>query len=182
MITCVALFRGINVGGHHRLPMADLVSLLTDLGLYDVRTYIQSGNAVFRGPPEEPAALAARIATAVDVHHGFSPALVILSRDDLEAAMAANPYPEATAEPRTLHLTFLDAPPPAPDLAALEEVRAASERFRLLGRVFYLHAPDGIGRSRLAARIERALGVAGTARNWRTVAALATLVCEVDGA
>ena len=81
----------------------------------------------------------------------------------------SNPFPEAESEPKTLHLYFLFSPPERPDLDALERIKGDRERFVLSEGVFYLHAPDGIGRSRLAANAEKLLGVPATARNWRTI-------------
>lgn len=170
MSTWVALLRGINVGGNNPLPMADLTAVLQGLGLSDVRTYIQSGNAVFRGPKAAGPALAERISEAIAARQGFRPDILVLSGEELEQAAAANPFPEAEAEPKALHLFFLAQAPLTPDLAALNGCKADSERFALRESVFYLHAPDGIGRSKLAARVERCLGVATTARNWRSVA------------
>ena len=92
------------------------------------------------------------------------------------------PVPDtAAAAPATLHLGFLDAPPPQPDLAKLARLRQASERFQLLDRVFYLHAPEGVGRSKLAAGAEKALGVPMTDRNWRTVEKIWALAGKAAG-
>jgi uncharacterized protein (DUF1697 family) len=174
--TYIALFRGINVGGSTTLPMKDLRVLLENLGSHDVKTYIQSGNAVFRHEAESAAGLSERIRAAIEKSHGFETKVLVLELADVEQAMASNPFPEAESEPRSLHLCFLASVPQDPDLDTLESVRRDSERFQLVDRVFYLHAPDGIGRSRLAARVEKSLGVAATARNWRTVCKIAAMV------
>jgi len=87
----------------------------------------------------------------------------------MEKAMASNPFPAAESEPKTLHLYFLASAPQNPDLKMLDSLKKADEQFKLIDNVFYLHTPDGIGRSKLAERAEKALGVAATARNWRTV-------------
>ena len=175
MKTWILLLRGINVGGENKLPMKDLREHMASLDLEDVQTYIQSGNAVFRASDETVAGLPERLASAIDKHHGFSPQMLILSRDEWEAAMDANPFPEAQAEPKTLHLFFLASAPEAPDLEALERLQVPSERFHLTDDVFYLNAPDGIGRSKLVTRIGKCLGVEMTARNWRTVETLSEL-------
>lgn len=169
MTLWIALLRGVNVGGRNRLPMGDLVSVLESLGLEDVQTYIQSGNVVFRSPGEVSPALAEDVARAIEDRHGFRPRVHLLDGGRLEEAVESNPFPEAASEPRTLHLFFLSSPPDTPDIESLTEKRSPSERFHLDGDVFYLHTPDGIGRSRLAANVERHLGVSATARNWRTV-------------
>lgn len=175
MTILIALLRGINIGGHHKLPMKALAATLEDLGLREARTYLQSGNVVFRSNTKDRAALAAKITAAIAAQHGFAPQVLLLDAEALREAMANNPYPEAEATPACLSLLFLAEVPPHPDLKALEALRASSERFRLVGKVFYLHAPDGFGRSRLAANTERLLGVPATGRNWNTVCKLAEM-------
>lgn len=172
----IALFRGINVGGNHILPMQELREVLENLGLKNVQTYIQSGNVVFDSDEEDLRALSESISKAVSKSHGFEPNVMILSREEFQQAMRQNPFPEAEADPKTLHLSFLKAQPEDPDLAWMESVKAEREEFELKGRVFYLHAPDGIGRSKLAAKAEKLLGVPGTARNWRTVSKIAEMI------
>ena len=169
--TWIALFRGINVMGRNKLPMKDLAQLLRRLKFKDVRTYIQSGNAVFASAGSA-ASLAARIGAAVERQFGFRPYVVLLDARDVARAVARNPFPEGEAVPTSLHLWFLEARPAAAGPAALEACRAASERFALRGKVLYLHAPEGFGISKLAARAERSLCTRGTARNWRTVTTL----------
>lgn len=171
----IALLRGINVGGRNRLPMDELVTVLQGMGLSEIATHLQSGNAVFRSGAADPESLARDIAAAIEASHGFAPQVLLLGAEQLEAALGANPFPEAEDDPSSLHLFFLAASPTDPDLDRLESLRTTSERFELEDRVLYLHAPDGIGRSRLAAGVERALGVPVTARNWRT----ATRVMEL---
>ena len=169
MKTYVALFRGINVGGHNRLAMKDLVAALESVGAQDVATYIQSGNAVFRSEETDASSLSDRIRAEIRDRHGFEPQVLLLGSGEMEKAIRSNPFPEAESEPRTLHLYFLAATPERPDLDGLEEIQGKRERFFLGEGVFFLHAPDGIGRSGLAANAERLLGVPATARNWRTV-------------
>lgn len=176
METWIALFRGINVGGNNILPMAKLKSDLASLGLENIRTYIQSGNVVFDTAGETASSLVESIAQQIEEHHGFRPRILILKREDLQAAVASNPFPEAILDPKTLHFSFLAEPATDPNMQALDDVKTSTERYELIDRVFYLHAPDGIGRSKLAAKVEKALGVAATARNYRTVDKLVSMV------
>jgi uncharacterized protein (DUF1697 family) len=169
MKTYIALFRGINVGGTNVLPMKDLVALLENIGSQNVKTYIQSGNAVFQSEEENASLLSNKIRAAIKKSHGFEPQVLLLEPEDVDRAIESNPFPEAESEPKTLHVHFLASMPKNPDLGALESIKNDRERFALRDRVFYLHAPDGIGRSKLAANAEKLLGVALTARNWRTV-------------
>lgn len=173
MPTLIALLRGINVGGNNKLPMKALAALLADMGLREVQTYIQSGNVVFRCDTNNRGALAAQISAAIEAQHGFAPQVLLLDAVELREAMAGNPYPEAEATPALLSVYFLGETPRHADLEGLASLKSASERFTLAGKVFYLHAPEGVGRSKLAARAEKLLGVPATARNWSTVCKLA---------
>jgi uncharacterized protein (DUF1697 family) len=175
MAAWIALVRGINVGGNRRLPMQHLASILTGLGARDVRTYIQSGNAVFDASTDDAAAIASRASGAIEAELGFGPHVLVRSAADVARAVERNPFPAAAEQPTTLHVFFLDEPPPSPDLPGLEALRGEGEAFVLDGSVLYFHAPGGLGRSKLAARAERLLGVPATARNWATVTALVDL-------
>jgi len=169
MKTYIALFRGINVGGHNVLPMKDLVALLEDIGSQSVKTYIQSGNTVFQNEEESALLLSDKIRAAIKKSHGFEPQVLLLELEEMERAVGSNPFPQAESEPKTLHVHFLASMPKHPDFDALEGIKSDRERFALKDGVFYLHAPDGIGRSKLAANAEKLLGVSMTGRNWRTV-------------
>jgi uncharacterized protein (DUF1697 family) len=165
----VALFRGINVGGNGSLPMKELVAALEEIGARKVRTYIQSGNAVFESTEKNVARLSKKLSAEVMRRRGFEPHVHILALEALAKAVAENPFPEAVSAPASLHLGFLASPPKSPNLEKLASLRKESERFQLTESVFYLHAPEGVGRSKLAASSERLLGVPMTDRNWRTV-------------
>lgn len=169
MATAIAFIRGINVGGRTKLPMKDLVGTLERVGIRGAVTYIQSGNVAFRCSKVQTAELSRRISSAIQGDYGFQPAVIVLSIQEVEHAIATNPYPEGQKDPGSLHLFFLGEAPAAPDLDALQATAAPSERFTLHRRIFYLHAPDGIAQSKLAANVEKHLGVTTTARNWRTV-------------
>jgi uncharacterized protein (DUF1697 family) len=177
MKTWIALFRGINVMGAHLVPMKELAELLRAQGLVDVRTYVQSGNVVFRasGGPES---LSERIGAVVLQARGFRPRIVVLQSDELERAAEANPFPDAVADPKSLHLFFLSERPTGADVPALDRLRVGREAFALRDSVFYLHTPDGFGVSRLAKSAERHIRVDATARNWNTVQKLIALARE----
>jgi len=170
--TWIALFRGINVMGSNRLPMRDLASLLQRAGLADVRTYIQSGNAVFRSATGSAKSLAKRIGRTVHEETGFEPKIMILNATQLESAAINNPFPEAASQPQTLHLFFLSEVPLRADLASLNRLRSGNEAFALREKVLYLHTPDGFAISKLAKSAERHIHVDATARNWNTVTRL----------
>ena len=168
MNTWIALLRGINVGGRNRLPMTELVAVLEGIGCEGVKTYIQSGNVVFSRSGFTAPQLAEKIGTAVLNSHGFEPKVCLLTVAELENALAVNPFPGAEDNPKSLHLFFLAETPESPNRESFDAIKADSEDYALVAKVFYLHAPDGIGRSKLAAKAEKLLGVDATGRNWRT--------------
>lgn len=169
MHTYIALFRGINVGGKNSLPMKDLASIFESLGASNVKTYIQSGNVVFQSASQDISSFSERLGIGVRERYGFKPYLLVISLSEVEAAITNNPFPEAESEPSSLHLGFLAFAPENLDLKKLESSKKDSERFCLIGNIFYLHAPEGVGRSKLAASSEKLLGVPMTDRNWNTV-------------
>ncbi|MGW1769516.1 DUF1697 domain-containing protein [Streptomyces sp. NPDC002073] len=173
-----ALLRGINVGGNKKVPMAELRTLLEGLGHQDVVTYLQSGNAVFAAPEQDPAGLARALEQAIEGHFGFSVACLVVDGDYLAAVAADCPYPAAELEGKQLHATFLSEQPAAGRLDGVDPARFAPEDYRLGDRVLYLYAPDGLGRSKLAEALARPAllkGIDTTTRNWNTVAKLVEL-------
>ena len=169
METYIALLRGINVGGKNKIKMAELAKVLESIGLENIKTYIQSGNAVFKSGVENPIELARRISAGIEKSHGFYPKTLVLGLKGFEKAIENNPFTEAEGEPKALHFYFLEQEAPNPNFEELESIKLESESYKLVEKVFYLHAPEGIGRSKLAASVEKVLGVAVTARNWRSV-------------
>ena len=174
----IALFRGINVGKTRSLPMKDLVRILEGMAYSDIRTYIQSGNVVFRSAKKCSRKESDGISSAVEAEFGFRPDVTLLEKSDLDSAVERNPFP--TDEGKFLHFFFLESEPAEPDIEALETIKTKSEEFRLDGRVFYLYTPDGFGRSKLAQRVERKLGVSVTARNLNTVRKLLEMAKASD--
>jgi uncharacterized protein (DUF1697 family) len=176
MPTWIALLRGINVGGRNKLSMTVLKSVFEATGCSSVRTYIQSGNVVFQHQATSAEDLSERLATAIEGQIGFRPVILLLDETEFRTAVSNNPFVDAVSAPQTLHFFFLDSAPTAPDLDAIAALATSTERYHLIGNVFYLHAPDGIGRSKLAASAERKLRTPATARNYNTVLALAEML------
>jgi uncharacterized protein (DUF1697 family) len=172
MATWIVLIRGINVAGRNLVSMKELVADLEEAGFGEVRTYLQSGNVVLDSRLKSGAAVAQRVAETIETRSGFRPAVMVLDGKGLARIVKENPFPAATAEPKSLHVFFLDEPAPALDRAGIERLRIPSEAWQLTPRACYLHTPEGFGTSKLAARLEKLLGVPATARNWRTVKAL----------
>lgn len=169
MKTWILLFRGINVGGRNLLPMKELVTRLQAMGFEDVRSYIQSGNVVLCSksrPAEE-------IAEMIESDFGFRPELLVLDQEEFASAVSHNPWP--TAEGKTVHFYFC-ASRPELDTAKVAKYQADSEHYTLQDRVLYLHAPEGIGRSKLVANMESCLGVSATGRNLNTINKLMAMI------
>ncbi|MAS93158.1 MAG: hypothetical protein CMO55_08170 [Verrucomicrobiales bacterium] len=178
MNSYVALLRGINVGGRNSLPMKVLVSILEEMDAQNVQTYIQSGNIVFQSSKTGIQRIAEDLGNAIESTRGFRPGIQIWSREDFLHVKKGNPYPQTEEDRKSVHLFYLESEPVNPDFEKLEKLCAETEKFELKGKALYLFAPEGIGKSKFAARVEAALGVSATARNWRTVTKLADMISE----
>lgn len=172
----IALLRGINVGGHNRVPMAELRTLCEELGWTGVRTYIASGNVVF-GAAADPPALESELESAIEDRFGLSVAVIVRDAEAWHAYAEANPFPVASGnEPNRVALVLAKSPPLAGAAPGLRERAADGERVERVGDVLWVHFPQGAGRSRLSpSAMERLVGSPVTARNWRTVRKLAEL-------
>jgi uncharacterized protein (DUF1697 family) len=180
--THVALLRGINVGGRNRVAMTDLRRVVASLSHTDVATYIQSGNVVFTSPETDTAAIAAALERAIAESLGVRPKVVVLSCDELRHVVTGNPWPDE-ANPKCLHAAFTNEQIGPNQLATIAAAaqratdKGSRDEATVVGRTLFLHTPDGLGRSELAAQLARAggpLAAAGSAtvRNWATVTTL----------
>jgi len=173
----IALIRGINVGGHKKVKMADVKALCETMGLRDVRTHLQSGNVVFRTAKTDRARLAKDLESALSV----DAKIILRTADELRAAVAANPMPEeAQRGPSRFIVVFLSEKPSAAAMQSLRDAYSGPEKMQLHGAELYIEYDAGMGTSKLNnALIERKLGVSGTARNWNTVTRLAEMAEEL---
>jgi uncharacterized protein (DUF1697 family) len=172
-----ALLRGVNVGGK-RVPMAELRTLMEGLGHGGVRTYLQSGNAVFTSDEGDEEQLAADLERALRKHFGFPVDCLVRTGDYLRAVMDACPFPAESLTGKQLHATYFSAPVDAARFAALDQRAFLPEEFRLGDRVLYLYVPNGLGRSPLAEALGKPAitkGLVATSRNWNTVTTLVEL-------
>jgi uncharacterized protein (DUF1697 family) len=171
METWIALLRGINVGGKHIVPMKELVKLLEANGFFNVKTYIQSGNVVFQSLTKPKH----QIGQLMEHKFGFKPVVFILSTADFKKSVANNPFQSDNG--KAIHFFFLEEVPELIDYELLDSLKAESEEYKLVENVFYLHAPDGIGRSKLVEKIGKAFpGVTMTARNLNTINKLIEMI------
>jgi uncharacterized protein (DUF1697 family) len=172
------MLRGINVGGHHKVPMSDLRQLYGELGMSDVATYIQSGNVVFSSARDDEKGLASELEHAMRKAFGFDVPVVLRAAGDLTSAVRSNPFVDGGVDASVMSVGFLDAVPEQARVRALGDDPLATpppggDEFYIRGREVYLHHPNGYGRSKLTnGFFDRRLGTMMTVRNWRTVLTL----------
>jgi len=176
--TYVTLLRAVNVGKTW-VPMEELRELFGTLGFQDVRTYIQSGNVVFKTGASR-SKCAAAIGKALGERLPTPIQFILKSSDELAAIVAANPFvSEPSIDPAKLHATFLSAAPAKTAWEKLSAIRAGDDRFHACGSEIFLHCPNGYGNTKLSNQtIERALAVPATTRNWKTVNKLLEMALE----
>jgi uncharacterized protein (DUF1697 family) len=172
-----ALLRGINVGGRQKVPMSDLRELLAGLGLAEVSTYLQSGNAVFSCDQRPHDELAEVIKAGVAARTGISCAVLIRTGAELAGVLDRTPL----AAPHTPSRYFVAYLSGEPDQARAEAVLTQSfepDQIWISGREAYLWCPSMPDSKLTNAFIERQLGVTATARNWNTAQKLAELTAS----
>ncbi|HMC97679.1 MAG TPA: DUF1697 domain-containing protein [Flavobacteriales bacterium] len=171
MSTYITILRGINVSGARKLPMAELRALLEKMKCARVRTYIQSGNAVFEIARLDPLAFAKQVEQRIKKQYDYDVPVLVRSLAEMKQVAAANPYLERKGiELDKLHVTFLADEPKKADVEKVAGTTFANDSFELLGREVYVHCPDGYGNSKLNNTFfENKLKVRATTRNWRTV-------------
>ena len=172
----VALLRGINVGGKNRMPMQELAALFVEAGCKDVRTYIQSGNVVFRTGSTGEEDISSVISASILSRFGYRiPIITRTAREFLEIVQA-NPFVEAGAEADKLHVMFLAELPDGAQVEALDPNRSPGDEFAVQGREVYLHCPNGLARTKLTnSYFDSRLSTTSTTRNWGTVQRLLEL-------
>jgi len=171
----VGLLRGVNVGKHNRVRMAELRRVIEELGYEDVRTLLQSGNVVFT-TSDAASAAETKLRAAVKQELGLDVVILVRTRAELAAAVERNPLAEHASDPKRHLVVFLEAKPAARALDGVDAAEYERERFALHGRELYMWLPDGIYPAKLPKVLtDKRLGVASTARNWATVEKLLAL-------
>ena len=172
----IALLRGINVGGKNRLPMKELAALFVDAGCDDVRTYIQSGNVVFRSEPTEGEEISSIISASILSRFGYRVPVITRTAREFQTIVQANPFVEAGADADKLHVFFLADLPDGAQVEALDPDRSPGDEFAVQGREIYLYCPNGVARTKLTnSYFDSRLSTTSTTRNWRTVLRLLEL-------
>lgn len=176
MTVHLALLRGVNVGGHKMVSMANLVAFAKALGLAEPRTLLQSGNLVFKSP-RSSAQLERVLETEAPEHLGFPTEFFLRTAAEWRTIIGNNPKSaDAKRDPGHFLMVLLKHAPTPKDVRALEAAITGRERLRVKGREAYIVYPDGVGKSRLTtALIDAKLRTRGTGRNWNTVLKLDAL-------
>jgi len=167
----VALLRGVNLAGKNKVPMPELRALFESLGHTEVSTYIQSGNVLLTSVrPLKPKSLE----TALHDQFGFLVAVMLRTPQELERVVASNPF--KGADTSKLHVGFMAGEPSRQVVDNLDRDRFKPEEFVVQGHDLYLHLPNGVGRTKLPAYLDRQLKIPFTIRNWNTVMKLLELI------
>jgi uncharacterized protein (DUF1697 family) len=166
----VALLRGINVGGRNLLPMKQLAGLFAEAGCADVRTYIQSGNVVFKASQAKAGRLPGLVAKGIEDRFGYRAPVLLRSVEELAETVRNNPFLQTGAPENWLYVMFLASQPDDGRVAALDPDRSPPDVYCVRGREIYLQCPNGVGPSKLTnAWFDSRLATVSTGRNWRTV-------------
>lgn len=175
MSRSVLLLRAVNVSGRNRVPMAELRDALQPL-LGDVSTYIASGNIICEHP-SDPARACAEVRALIAEEFGVDTPVILRTHEDLDAALAARPFDDDDVVEKMLHVMFLEGSARPGAVQAIEQRLVPGERIALVGDDLWIdYGRGGVQGTKVTkAVLDKALGVAGTARNLRTVRALAEL-------
>ena len=176
MTTWIAFLRGVNIRSNRRVPMPALRDLLVGLGHADAKTWIASGNAWFTSRRSGGDRIAGEIEAALEERFGFPVAVVVRTVEELQAVVAANPFPDAVADARRFYAVLLSDEPSPDRLAAIDPAVVEPDVFAAGDRVIYAWYREGLQGSKLAGMLtDRGLGVVATARNWNTITKLVEL-------
>jgi uncharacterized protein (DUF1697 family) len=180
MPTIISLLRGINVGGHKKIKMADLRDLYAELGFENTKTLLQSGNAVFQTDMSDLAKIQDRIETGIQEHFGFQVDVILRTPEDIQAILSDHPFSdEQISDPGKISFVYLASEPSEASIDDLKFHNMGDEIIHGKGRELYIFYTDGKGKSKLDnSRIERALEIKATARNWNTTQKIMKLVEE----
>jgi uncharacterized protein (DUF1697 family) len=180
----ISMLRGVNVGSHNRIKMDALRTLYESVKLEDPRTYVQSGNVIFRAKEKNGDLLARKIQSAIERKFKFTPTVVVRTAKEMRETIDANPFAGRNdVEPGKLLVTFLSAEPAKEARSALAAFNDFPEELHLRGRELYIYFPNGAGKSKLPwSKVEKFLKVQGTARNWNSVNAMLELAAELENA
>ncbi len=178
----IALLRGINVSGHKIIKMEDLRQKMERSGFESVKTYIQSGNIVFKSKSSSAEWVQKSIVSLIKKDYGFDVGVIILDESDIEKAIANNPYShEKESGTKRIYVVFLSAVPSAENVALLDVQKFAPDEFEVVGSNIYIRFANSASDSKFTnTYIESRLKVVSTTRNWNTTLKLQEMITAMD--
>lgn len=177
MKTYIALLKGINVGGHKKVPMAELRELLSKADLKNVKTYIQSGNVIFQFAKENRVELEELIQQEIKSFFGFEVSVLIKTRADLICVFNACPFSEE--KKKTSYFTMLHDKPNEALVKTASEKIYEGEEYYIIDDCIYFYCEKGYGKAKFSVNFfERKLNTIATARNYNTMVKLLSLSAE----
>lgn len=173
----IALLRGINVGGHKKIIMADLKILFQKLGFSAVTTYIQSGNVIFQCDEVDSLKLENQIEISIEKAYGFQVPVMVLTKSKLQKILSDNPFkPIVEEDISKIYYVFLKDVAKRKEVELFNKTKYQNERFFIHRDYIYLNCLAGMGKAKLTTNIfEKGLGVKATARNHKTTLKLLEL-------
>lgn len=183
MPVIISMLRAVNLVRHNRIKMDALRTLYTSLKLEDPRSYVQSGNVIFRTKERDLVLVAKKIQNGIERSFGFRPEVILRTTSELRDVIARNPFAKRRGiDPRKLLVTFLTGDPGAEARELIRKMNTDPEELRIDGRELYTYFPNGMARPKLSwAKIERILKTPGTGRNWNSVTNMLELAETLEG-
>lgn len=179
MKTYIALLRGINVGGHKKVPMAELRKLLSNSGLKNVQTYIQSGNVIFQSSKTSISEIENNISKSIFNYFGFQVSVIVKSTSDLQTIFNGCPFSDEQKEKS--YFIVLDKIPESELIDEVNQIAYENETFIIINKCLYFYSSVGYGRTKFnMTTFERKLNVVGTARNYNTIVKLLSLSSDLN--
>lgn len=177
MKKCIAILRGINVGGHRKILMVDLKLKLTSIGFIDVSTYIQSGNVFFNSNFDNVKEIELKISECIKKEYGFDVPVIVITKQEIESVVDGNPFLTQAEDVKQLHVTFLSDQPLNENVERINDNYKGEDDFVIVNKVVYLFIKGPSHKSKLSNNyFEKQLGLTATTRNWKTTLKLNELV------
>jgi uncharacterized protein (DUF1697 family) len=173
--SCIAFLRGVNVAGHAMISMKELPDLFLKLGLGDVKTYIQSGNIIFKNETgQNDAVIEEKIEQEIKKKFDAKVSVMLRSVSDLKSLASRNPFlKEPDFEPSRMAVIFLQEKASQDAINKVKDIDYPPDKFSISGREIFIYCPNGFGRTKLYTNFfEKKMGVIGTSRNWKTISTL----------
>lgn len=171
LLSYICLIRGINVGGHKVVKMDALRKSFEKMGFEDLRTYVQSGNVVFKAPKQSSVTMETGIRKRILKDFGYEVGVIVRSAEQIAEVIRANPFSkDSNNDISKFYVTFLSQVPQPTGIDILKKIPGENDRYHCCGQEVYLYCPGGYGETKFSNNaLEKALSCSATTRNWNTV-------------